>query len=290
MNSRLFDEFHSLAEFLASKGMIQNAADYRTNLSALTSFARRLKTYFLLAPRREGKRVLDIGCALGHGARILADHARSVTALDSDQKVLETARRLCSGEKIRFVRAGAQHLPCPDRTFGVVTACHLIEHLPPLEVVPFLQETRRVTESGGIIFITTPNRRFRLRPLQRPFNPDHRQEFTARRLRRILCTVFDEVEIMGMRASARIESIERDRVRLSPLRVYLRDPLAAVSARVFPAFHRRFQAALEKSRKSHKKRNTPAAGDFRPEELSLDEYYLDGQYPDQGIDLLAICH
>jgi len=33
-----------------------------------------------------------------------------------------------------------------------------------------------------MLFITTFNRKFRLLPLQRPFNPEHYQEFTAKKL------------------------------------------------------------------------------------------------------------
>ena len=319
--SGLIDEFHYLAGFLAAEGAVRSAAEYRDNFPALVSFARRLKAYALLVPRCRRKRVLDIGCSLGHGARILAESAPAVMAVDSGARALAAAGRLRPLENIHFVRSCARRLPFPDGTFGAVAAFHLVEHLPPSDVVPFLREARRVTATGGEVIITTPNRRFRLLPGQRPFNPEHRQEFSCRGFRRALAAVFEDIEVMGIRGRDWVEEIERARLRRSPLRAYLRDPLSALAKRACPGLRGRRREALEgdglrRPRKSEApalihvgrdrdKNVAPTIGLTsaqklsmweglsapigRGREISLDDYWADDRNPERGIDLLAVC-
>jgi SAM-dependent methyltransferase len=278
----LTGEFHRLADFLAATGAVRSAEEYRDDFPAQSAFVRRCKAYALIARRGAGKRVLDIGCSLGHGARLLAGCASSVVAVDSGGRVLAAAERFRPSRQVRYVRSEALRLPFPDRTFGVVAAFHLIEHLRPQNVLPFLREARRVAENGGEVAIATPNRRFRLLPGQRPFNPEHRQEFSGRFLRRSLAAVFENVSVMGIRGREWVEEIERARLGRSPLRAYLRDPLSALVKCVVPGLRfprRETRAAAARS----------AAPPGRGREIGLGDYRADDRYPECGIDLLAVC-
>jgi predicted SAM-dependent methyltransferase len=55
------------------------------------------------------------------------------------------------------VQADACALPYPDGAAVEIWTSHLIEHLPPPRVVPFLAECRRVLHSGAEINIHTPH-------------------------------------------------------------------------------------------------------------------------------------
>ncbi len=226
MDSRLNSEFARLAGYLAGEGSIPDAEKYRDDLPARLAFARRLKAYAALAGEGRGKTILDIGCSLGHGTRLLAEGARAVAGLDAGERPLQEASRQKAGGRIIYTRGDARLLPFPDGTFDLVAAFHLIEHLKPDVLSALLRETRRVAADNGTVCFVTPNRRFRLRPFQPPFNPEHLREYTARGLRRELAPVFSDIRIFGLRGRPWIEAIERARVRRSPFRVYLVDPLA----------------------------------------------------------------
>ena len=278
--SGLAGEFHRLADFLAAEGMIGSSEQYRSDAAAWAAFVRRCRGYDLIAPRCAGKRVLDIGCSLGHGARLLSAESR-VVAIDSGERALAAAARIRASGNVRYLRADAFLLPFPDGAFEVVAAFHLIEHLPPPRVASFLKEARRVTASGGEVIVSTPNRSFRLLPGQRPFNPEHRQEFTRRSLGRSLREAFGEVSVLGIRGGNRIEALERARLRRSPLRIYLRDPLASLVKCFVPGLRRR-----------NRRLPAPESGAWAPGGgmgTRLDDYWADARHPERGIDLLAVC-
>jgi predicted SAM-dependent methyltransferase len=55
------------------------------------------------------------------------------------------------------VQADACAIPYPDGSVVEIWTAHLIEHLPPPRVVPFLHECFRLLRSGGVINIHTPH-------------------------------------------------------------------------------------------------------------------------------------
>jgi len=75
-----------------------------------------------------------------------------------------------------------------------------------------VQEARRVLRPGGRLVLTTPNRRLRLLPFQKPWNPEHLREYSGGSLRQVLGRHFPEVEILGIRGPDEVEAIERARV------------------------------------------------------------------------------
>ncbi|GAI23312.1 unnamed protein product, partial [marine sediment metagenome] len=181
-----------------------------------------------------------------------------------------------------FKRIPYVNLPFPNETFDIVIAFQLIEHIPPNEVSSFLSEVKRVLKRKGSLFITTPNRRFRLIPFQRPFNPEHYREFTAESLLKILKTTFEGVQIKGIRAEESIEDIERKRVRKCPYRVYIRDPLYRFLNMVLPM---EIKGALKKIKfkmmQSSQSESRISDSDDRFNNLfqkfSMDNFYLESQ-------------
>jgi 2-polyprenyl-3-methyl-5-hydroxy-6-metoxy-1,4-benzoquinol methylase len=119
-------------------------------------YARKLQRWFDFVgyELRPGSTVLDAGCGAGALAKLLLAHGQQVTGVDAFEYPLEQARRLVP--EARFCRADLNHpLPFPDRTFDLVVAHEVIEHLrqPGL----FVREARRVLRPGGHLLIKTPN-------------------------------------------------------------------------------------------------------------------------------------
>src|SRR2546426_1079119 len=87
---------------------------------------RRHEAVYRFAAERAGGVVLDVGCGEGYGAAVLAADAR-VVALEPDRDAaLHAAAKYPS---ITVLRADACALPLADRSFDVVVAMQVLEHL-----------------------------------------------------------------------------------------------------------------------------------------------------------------
>ncbi len=92
-----------------------------------------------------GSRVLDLGCGEGRFARMLEARGSSVVGLDVTRELLRAARERSAGSP--FVRATAELLPFPDRSFDLV-----ISYLSLVDIPDFrgaIQEAERVLGPGG---------------------------------------------------------------------------------------------------------------------------------------------
>lgn len=293
----ILEDFYLLSDYLKKERKIKDLNNYKRDFSAFLLHANHIKAYDFVAPFCKKKRVLDIGCFIGYGERRIFLQAKEVIAIDSNEKALEFARqnnRLIPN--VNFKKVDARQLPFPSETFDIVIAFHLIEHIPPQEVNNFLREVKRVLKSGGLLFILTPNRKFRLLPFQKPFNPEHYQEFTAKTFLMTLKRGFGEVQIKGTRAKKWIEDIEKKRVHKSPYQVYIYAPLFKFLSIILPAKVK----ALLKKYKSKSKGIEPSnsrnglvenSSEFDKlfQKFSMDDFFLESQRPDRSMDLFAIC-
>ena len=147
-----------------------------------------------------GKSVLDIACGTGFGCDMLAKAgAHSVVGLDLDSSAIDYARRNYSADQIRFDTGDAQNLAgVAEASFDVVISFETIEHLP--DVDRYLSELRRVLKPGGMVMISTPDRRLEstLYPLRgKPNNPFHLREYTRREFVRAVSAGFEPLELLG---------------------------------------------------------------------------------------------
>ena len=114
--------------------------------------------------------VLDVGHAVGplHG---IVSKGRSVAAIDIAIKKPEKG----------VVKADAMRMPFKGRAFGSVLAGELIEHME--KPGSFLEESRRVLKKGGLLVITTPNRKSLLNRMFRAYEkPAHLSLFSKEEL------------------------------------------------------------------------------------------------------------
>lgn len=142
----------------------------------------------------DGARVLDLGCGTGYGARMLAEVARGVVAIDSNPDVIEMARRRSAHPRVTFMTADAADPPDAG-PFDLITCFEVIEHVADPNAV--LRATRaRLDPSKGSLIVSTPCRRSG-NAETRPANPFHVREWNLEEFRHLLGNFFVSVQMYG---------------------------------------------------------------------------------------------
>jgi len=252
-------------------------------------YLRYLAAYMLFARRFiANKRVLEIGCGTGYGANELSNYVSSFVAIDTSRESIHHCRDKYNKNKLFFVQGSGIELPFRDESFDAVLSFQVIEHIEPKMVLNYLAEIKRVLKKGGIFLCSTPNKRLRLLPFQKPWNPEHKREFKDKELKKLLRKVFEEVKIYGLCGSEEVLSIEENRVKQSPFKVYIMAPLYKMIKHILPSpiF---LQAKSILNSKSHC--SEPIAqetGNFL-NKFSLNDFKVDPGCPKDCIDLYGIC-
>jgi 2-polyprenyl-6-hydroxyphenyl methylase/3-demethylubiquinone-9 3-methyltransferase len=101
-------------------------------------------------------RVLDLGCGAGFLANYLAEQGHHVTGIDTTDESLAVARAHDRTGTVRYERGDACALAYPRRSFDVVCAMDLLEHVEQPERV--IAEAGRLLAPGGIFVFHTFNR------------------------------------------------------------------------------------------------------------------------------------
>lgn len=98
-------------------------------------------------------RVVEIGCGTGAIARIITrlTEVGEYVGTDPSEPLLERARRLAPGGRLRFERADGADLPFDDASFDAAIIHRVLSHAPdPTAVVT---EAVRVLSPGGVLAI-----------------------------------------------------------------------------------------------------------------------------------------
>jgi SAM-dependent methyltransferase len=99
---------------------------------------------------RGARRVLDLGCGEGQGARHLAAEGTRVVGLDPTWSQLDVARSRAGGPC--YGRARADALPCRDAAFDAVLVCLALEHVDAFEAT-FLEVARVLEPRGRFVLV-----------------------------------------------------------------------------------------------------------------------------------------
>lgn len=108
-----------------------------------------------LAPVREGRDVLDIGCGRGEWLKQLGDAGLRARGVDLNIAMVDAARQ--AGQEAMAGDAIAHLESLAAGSLGAVTGFHVIEHLAFADLVRLLDATRRALAPGGAILFETPN-------------------------------------------------------------------------------------------------------------------------------------
>jgi O-antigen chain-terminating methyltransferase len=120
------------------------------------SIAENLKAYLpdVLALDRRGP-VADLGCGRGEWLEILKDAGVEAYGVDLSEDFIEQCR--ARGLKVVFADACEHLAELPERSLSVVTAFHLVEHVPVDRLVQLIDLSVRALEPGGLLILETPN-------------------------------------------------------------------------------------------------------------------------------------
>lgn len=138
---------------LSSQDVAQNLDDLaRLNRLLPGGTSASVEAIRRLAGSEPPTHVLDVGTG---GADMPIAFARSgwqTTALDSNPKVLEIARRAAASEVlVEIVEGDARRLPFGDATFDVAHCSLLVHHLDPPDAIRALRELARVARRGVVV-------------------------------------------------------------------------------------------------------------------------------------------
>jgi len=119
----------------------------------------RLRTYqpFLgaLLARYPGAPALDLGCGRGEWLELLTEQGFRARGIDLDAGML--AACLERGLDASHADALAALSALPDASMAMVSAFHLVEHIPFETVRALVAEALRVLMPGGLLILETPN-------------------------------------------------------------------------------------------------------------------------------------
>ncbi|MFH1455582.1 MAG: class I SAM-dependent methyltransferase [archaeon] len=174
-------------------------------------FLQLMKVYeFIPSIIPKGKEVLDAGCGEGYGANYLAKKGFQVIAIDINKKTIIEARKKYR-ESCLFLQLNAEKLPYKNETFDAIMSSHVIEHLK--NDAGYVKELQRVLKKGGKLILTTPNKKYRVKPGEKPWNIFHIKEYTADELEKILKTSFPKVTMRGVMGDEETQRVELERVK-----------------------------------------------------------------------------
>lgn len=99
--------------------------------------------------------VLDLGCGRGEWLELLGEHGFAARGVDLDEGMLAACRErgldVHTGDALASLRAQ------PNASLALVSAFHLVEHIPFDAVQELIQEALRVLTPGGLLIMETPN-------------------------------------------------------------------------------------------------------------------------------------
>jgi 2-polyprenyl-3-methyl-5-hydroxy-6-metoxy-1,4-benzoquinol methylase len=125
--------------------------------------------------------VLDVGCAQGTLALLLAENGHRVTAVDIRPQFLDYALSRYSNGEVRFIASNILSDAIPGR-YDLIFANQIIEHL--VHPVQFLVRLGSLLKPGGRVVVSTPNCAYvknnlpSFQALGNPLEWEHKQ-FTA---------------------------------------------------------------------------------------------------------------
>ena len=177
--------------------------------------------------------VLEIGCGTGYGANYLSQYASDFIAIDISKRCVSYCHKH-KKETSTFLQASGLNIPLKDGSVDVALSFQVIEHIEPRKVIDYLSEVKRVLKNESVFVVSTPNRKLRLLPFQKPWNPEHKKEYEYNDFKKMLNTVFEEVKVYGLKGSEEIQTIERNRVKQKPLNVYVISQLIPLMEKTLP--------------------------------------------------------
>jgi SAM-dependent methyltransferase len=108
---------------------------------------------------RPGSVALDVGCGAAGLTGILATNFSAVIAMDADLDRMVLAERHCTElglDNVALICAFGESMPLTSDAFDFISCVEVLEHAT--SQVQLISELQRILRSGGMLYLTTPNR------------------------------------------------------------------------------------------------------------------------------------
>ncbi|MGB7564056.1 MAG: methyltransferase domain-containing protein [Prochlorococcaceae cyanobacterium] len=115
----------------------------------------RLEVYASLAESIEVRRAIDLGCGRGEWLELLRAWGIHAFGVDLDAEAVASSQD--KGLDVRLGEALGVLKEQEDSSLGLVTAFHLVEHLPFQVLQDLVSESLRALVPGGLLILETPN-------------------------------------------------------------------------------------------------------------------------------------
>ncbi len=273
------------------KKSIKTSSKNKINLTLLMKSLRATKVYEFVADLGKNKRVMDYGCGPGWGSVIIAKKAKEVVGVDISEGALKYAESQYQLPNLKFIKIDNYPTNFTPESFDIIISSHVIEHIDDVKI--YLNQLKRLLKKDGILILTTPNKRFRLLPFQKPYDPYHKREYNYKELKRDLMSVFNRFEIKGIYSPKKIDEIEIRVLRTinNPFIIYFRDPIFLMLEKLFPRKIVNFIKKLETDFINFLKKNKAIlTAEFKVENKFSTEDIIIGEDINKSIDFLAICY
>lgn len=160
-----------------------------------------LTRYLLAGALGRGKRVLDAGCGMAYGSKLVGEAgASSVVGIDVAPAPLEAATPLMPAN-VTLQVADVRSLPFTDDSFDLVVCLEVIEHVDDPGTV--IRELARVLGREGVLVISSP-----VQGVYPSGNPHHLRELASEELGGLLAELFSHHALL--RQDSRITSVITD--------------------------------------------------------------------------------
>lgn len=133
----------------------KTARDFAKNVAGLVPMSELEKFIDNLSSNTDNlssKFVLDVGCGSGVASAALNERGCIVTGIDLSKELLKIATK--TSPHSTFYEMDARELKFPEETFNGVWHCGTLLHLPSDEAYGALEETYRVLDKNGILYLS----------------------------------------------------------------------------------------------------------------------------------------
>jgi SAM-dependent methyltransferase len=168
-----------------------------------------------------GGAVIDIGCGRGEWLELLAEFGISGRGYDLNRVAVEESRE--RGLDVVLADAIEALSKLPDESCSVITAFHIVEHLPFETLVRLFDHSLRVLRPGGLLIAETPNPANLIVAAEKfYFDPTHRNPLPSELTSYLLeSRGFEEVQILPLHPVAWGSAQDYE----DPMLAYLQDKL-----------------------------------------------------------------
>jgi SAM-dependent methyltransferase len=109
----------------------------------------------LISAGHESPEAIDCGCGRGEWLEVLSQRGWNARGIDTNRSMLAAAQQ--RGLNVERGEATAYLSALPAASVPLVSAFHLVEHLPTEGLLTFLYQALRVLSPDGVLVLETPN-------------------------------------------------------------------------------------------------------------------------------------